>query len=306
MRKVYVRTAWVSSLVLVFLCLGLRVRAADPVWHTTLEAARTAASPLARQVLVFFPGEGQLAQANDRLLRDAGVVAKLAPRFEFCRIEFAQNRDLAMSLGVYKVGAIAVCDAAGRPAKVIMESLSSAQLVELLSGGAAASTDVQPSPVSGAGASTPIAARPSATAPNAPIKHPKGALVAGPLLISATKPAHQDVCMLQKGKKYVLVVEGVFGVWAEPRNRGADACFLYESPRSPGQIRSGDLVYTVNPDASLADLIRTETGAAPVYSPLHVYEAVVTGQGAMLRMMVKDKDYKDNSGDFMMRVYELP
>jgi hypothetical protein len=60
-----------------------------------------------------------------------------------------------------------------------------------------------------------------------------------------------------------------------------------------------------NPSVHLSDLIGRNTGEPAEYNPSHVYEAVVFGEGKILKARVYDGGgYSDNHGELKISVYQ--
>jgi hypothetical protein len=61
----------------------------------------------------------------------------------------------------------------------------------------------------------------------------------------------------------------------------------------------------IDPSANLSDKIEENTGKPAEYNPSHIYEAVVLGDGKMVKARVFDGGgYSDNYGELKISVYE--
>jgi hypothetical protein len=134
----------------------------------------------------------------------------------------------------------------------------------------------------------------------------KGALLIGPVSIPAEWTDPQDIIFLDQGRPYIIVGEGTCSLWDNPPEPdGVDSCFVYakwrigDVPQVWGQLELAD------PSVHLSDLIERNTGKPAEYNPSHVYEAVVFGQGKMLKARVYDGGgYSDNHGELKISVYQ--
>jgi len=138
------------------------------------------------------------------------------------------------------------------------------------------------------------------------VNYQKGALLAGPISIQASNPEPQDILFLERGRPYIAVGEGTCSLWDNtPEPDGVDSCFVYakwrtgEVPQIWGQLELTD------PSIHLSDLIEENTGKPAEYNPSHVYEAVVIGEGKMLKARVYDGGgYSDNHGELRISIYQ--
>jgi hypothetical protein len=133
----------------------------------------------------------------------------------------------------------------------------------------------------------------------------KGALLVGPISLQADWTDPQDILFLDQGRPYIVVGEGTCSLWDNPPEPdGVDSCFCYakwrigDTPQIWGQLELTD------PSVHLSDLIEKNTGKPAEYNPSHIYEAVVIGEGKMLKARVFDGGgYSDNHGELRISVY---
>jgi hypothetical protein len=125
--------------------------------------------------------------------------------------------------------------------------------------------------------------------------------------IPANRSTPTDVgIVLERGKSYFLVSEGVVGLWSD-RNYGVDSVYRYDVPSGWGgkSLEIWGQLELFNPNIRLPDAIEKYTGRKPAYNPSHVYETVIVGVGQPLRARVLDTgDYGDNSGELRVTIYE--
>lgn len=134
----------------------------------------------------------------------------------------------------------------------------------------------------------------------------KGALLVGPISLQAAWTDPQDVLFLDQGRPYIIVGEGTCSLWdSPPEPDGVDSCFVYAKWRIGDIPQIWGQLELVDPSVHLSDLIEDNTGQPAVYNPSHVYEAVVFGEGKMLKARVFDGGgYSDNSGELRISVYQ--
>jgi hypothetical protein len=133
----------------------------------------------------------------------------------------------------------------------------------------------------------------------------KGSLLVGPISLPANWTDPQDILFLDQGRPYIIVGEGTCSLWDNPPEPdGVDSCFCYakwrigDTPQIWGQLELTD------PSVHLSDLIEKNTGKPAEYNPSHIYEAVVIGEGKMLKARVFDGGgYSDNHGELRISVY---
>jgi len=134
----------------------------------------------------------------------------------------------------------------------------------------------------------------------------KGRLLASASLqAAASKPTRVGI-VLEAGKPYFIVGKGTVSLW-DGQSDGCDSVFRYRTPLEPngGALVVWGQLKLVNPTVHLSDLIRQQTGTAPVYQASHVYEALLTGTGLPLEAVVHDGGgYSDNHGQLTVEVYE--
>jgi hypothetical protein len=126
-------------------------------------------------------------------------------------------------------------------------------------------------------------------------------------VIPASRSTPTDVrIVLERGKPYFLVSEGVVGMWSD-RNYGVDSVYRYDAPASAGgkTLEMWGQLELFNPNIRLPEAIQKYTGRKPDYNPSHVYETVIVGEGQPLRARVFDPGpYGDNSGELRVTIYE--
>ena len=134
----------------------------------------------------------------------------------------------------------------------------------------------------------------------------KGALLVGPISLPAEWTDSQNILFLDQGRPYIIVGEGTCSLWDNPPEPdGVDSCFVYakwrigETPQIWGQLE------LIDPSIHLSDLIEKNTGKPAEYNPSHIYEAVIIGEGKMLKARVYDGGgYSDNHGELKISVYQ--
>lgn len=279
-------------------------------WRNRLSEAQYASVSSGKGILLYFSGSGQTCAHYDSLFSMPGVITAAVSRYEMVRLDFDRERELAARLNVFKAGTILVYDKTGKGLITITDALNADEFVRQLSGPSAeqAARAATPRPTVAAAKGTP-ASRPtvtplSVTPSITPTPIPKGRIVAGPVAVSATSESPQPICTLQAGKNYVAVFSGVFSISRLVRDRGTDACFRYEMPLNPGQIFASEMVEVRHPDGKLYPLVAKATGVRPAYNTSHIYELPITGDGQVMTVMVRDTEYRDNSGSFKVQVYE--
>jgi hypothetical protein len=134
----------------------------------------------------------------------------------------------------------------------------------------------------------------------------KGALLIGPISIPANWTDPQDIIFLDQGRPYIVVGEGTCSLWdSPPEPDGVDSCFVYAKWRIGDVPQVWGQLELVDPSVHLSDLIERNTGKPAEYNPSHVYEAVVFGEGKMLKARVYDGGgYSDNYGELKISVYQ--
>jgi len=134
----------------------------------------------------------------------------------------------------------------------------------------------------------------------------KGALLIGPISIPAEWTDPQDILFLDQGRPYIIVGEGTCSLWdSPPEPDGVDSCFVYAKWRIGDIPQIWGQMELVDPSVHLSDLIERNTGKQAEYNPSHVYEAVVFGEGKMLKARVFDGGgYSDNHGELKISVYQ--
>ena len=134
----------------------------------------------------------------------------------------------------------------------------------------------------------------------------KGALLIGPVSLPADWTDPQDIIFLDQGRPYIIVGEGTCSLWdSPPEPDGVDSCFVYAKWRIGDVPQVWGQLELVDPSAHLSDLIERNTGKPAEYNPSHVYEAVVFGEGKMLKARVYDGGgYSDNHGELKISVYQ--
>lgn len=134
----------------------------------------------------------------------------------------------------------------------------------------------------------------------------KGALLIGPVSLPADWTDPQDILFLDQGRPYIIVGEGTCSLWdSPPEPDGVDSCFVYAKWRIGDIPQIWGQLELVDPSVHLSDLIEMNTGKTAEYNPSHVYEAVVFGEGKMLKARVFDGGgYSDNHGELKISVYQ--
>jgi len=134
----------------------------------------------------------------------------------------------------------------------------------------------------------------------------KGALFVGPISLNASWTDPQDILFLDQGRPYIIVGEGTCSLWDNPPEPdGVDPCFVYAKWRIGDIPQIWGQLELVDPSTHLSDLIEKKTGMPAEYNPSHIYEAVVIGEGKMLRARVYDGGgYSDNYGELKISVYQ--
>jgi hypothetical protein len=152
-------------------------------------------------------------------------------------------------------------------------------------------------------------AAPTATA-GSPVanraSYQKGALLIGPISIPADWTEPQDIIFLDQGRPYIVAGEGTCSLWDNPPEPdGVDSCFVYAKWRIGDVPQVWGQLELVDPSVHLSELIERNTGKPAEYNPSHVYEAVVFGEGKMLKAHVYDGGgYSDNHGELKISVYQ--
>ena len=138
------------------------------------------------------------------------------------------------------------------------------------------------------------------------IYYQKGALLAGPVSLPAAIAEPQDIMFLEKDRPYFIVGEGTCSLWSNPPEPdGVDSCFVYAKWRIGDVPQIWGQLELIDPSAHLSDKIEENTGKPAEYNPSHIYEAVVLGDGKMLKARVFDGGgYSDNYGELKISVYE--
>ncbi len=169
------------------------------------------------------------------------------------------------------------------------------QQLEAGSGTEPAATD------QGTTATTPTTGRLAANGTS----YQKGALLTGPVSLPANWTDPQDILFLDQGRPYIIVGEGTCSLWDNPPEPdGVDSCFVYAKWRIGDVPQIWGQMELVDPSVHLSDLIESDTGRPAEYNPSHVYEAVVFGEGKMLKARVFDGGgYSDNHGELRISVY---
>lgn len=154
-------------------------------------------------------------------------------------------------------------------------------------------------------APTPAAAAAGSLVANG-TSYQKGALLIGPISIPADWTDPQDIIFLDQGRPYIIVGEGTCSLWdSPPEPDGVDSCFVYAKWRIGDVPQVWGQLELVDPSVHLSDLIERNTGKPAEYNPSHVYEAVVFGEGKMLKARVYDGGgYSDNHGELKISVYQ--
>lgn len=134
----------------------------------------------------------------------------------------------------------------------------------------------------------------------------KGALLIGPISIPANWTDPQDIIFLDQGRPYIVVGDGTCSLWdSPPEPDGVDSCFVYAKWRIGDVPQVWGQLELVDPSVHLSDIIERNTGKPAEYNPSHVYEAVVFGEGKMLKARVYDGGgYSDNHGELKISVYQ--
>jgi len=136
----------------------------------------------------------------------------------------------------------------------------------------------------------------------------RGALLAGPEIIPAEEGTPIEVgIFLEQGVSYIIVGEGTCSLW-DGQEDGCDSVYRYRTPleSNGGEIKVWGQLELIDPNVHLAELLIKQTGKEdPGYNPDHKYEAVVIGEGKMLKARVFDGgSYGDNHGELKISVYE--
>jgi hypothetical protein len=134
----------------------------------------------------------------------------------------------------------------------------------------------------------------------------KGALLVGPISLHADWTDPQDILFLDLGRPYIIVGDGTCSLWDNPPEPdGVDSCFVYAKWRIGDIPQIWGQLELVDPSTHLSDLIEENTGKPAVYNPSHIYEAVIFGEGKMLKARVFDGGgYSDNHGELRISVYQ--
>lgn len=147
---------------------------------------------------------------------------------------------------------------------------------------------------------------------NPPPSGGTGRLARGRLLGAATLPGERSQptdtgVYLEAGRSYFVVGEGSVSLW-DGQDDGCDSVYRYRTPmedRGGPLVIWGQLKLFLPSPVYLSGLIEKQTGRKAVYNPGHVYEALVSGEGATLKAVVFDGGgYGDNHGALRVSVYE--
>lgn len=102
-------------------------------WLDNLNAGRQAAASQAKPILIFFAdADSQLTQYLDKELINSPVVASALSHYVLVRVPFAQNKDLAYQLKVFRAGSIAGYDAQGNFKLLIQDQLQPTEIAAKL------------------------------------------------------------------------------------------------------------------------------------------------------------------------------
>jgi hypothetical protein len=280
--------------VLASFLLHLELQAQPISWRNNLPEAMKEAEELDRPILIHFSVPGSDTDRKYATMFASRVFqAEMVNGYVPVQLDLNSHGSIASQMGVFRAGPLLLYSSRGKGLAVFSDKFNAPDLVPQM-------RTILSKAVEGL-----ISSSETATGPVLP-SIPKGQVLKGPIRKLATDLTPLDLHVLEKGKRYVLVVENTFSIWGG-RPDASDAFYHYRHPTNPGTLLTHTYIRLRSPYVSLFGLMKKENGSPPIYNPQHVYEVPLVGEGRLLSLYFHEKDgraYSDNSGELKFTLCE--
>lgn len=278
------------------------------MWVDNLEAARSAAAREKKPLLILFTAPEAGVAAKMEMSLESPALRSEVDDFILLRLDMTKHVELAASLGVFRAGTVLLYGHDGKGLGRLTDQKTEKDLVRsirLALGkadiiGVPAVAGKATLPTSGAATKLPL------MAPAQP-PLPKGSQIGSTINKMAIDGKPARLGKLEKGKHYVLVIEGQCSVWPNTKDT-MDAFYIYMHPTAPGKVMLNSLVRDYDTGTSLSDYLK-HAGPLPPLNDKHRYEFLLPGNDRELNLFIHEKDalgYRDNSGFLRFSLYEAP